>query len=104
MNTKVVAAPELMDRVGISLGDLLSNLIFDNVIDEDLSAMYPSIILACNIDASTMIGKIMTALDSDFGSKVYAWILEDDFSVFLNKALNLPTAEEIILNLEEYLS
>jgi hypothetical protein len=93
-----------MDRVGISLGDLLSNLIFENVVDEDLSSMYPSIILAGNIDVSTMIGKIVDNIDPEFGAKFYAFLVEDNFSVFLNKTLNLPTSEEVLENLEDLIS
>lgn len=53
-----VGDPNLIANVGIQLGNILSKYIFDNVIDFDLSSLYPSLILAFNIDATTQIGII----------------------------------------------
>ena len=53
-----VGDPNLIANVGIELGTILSKYIFDNVVDFDLSSLYPSIILAFNIDPTTQIGLI----------------------------------------------
>ena len=58
MEDIVVGDPNLIANVGIELGNILSKYIFDNVIDFDLSSLYPSLILAFNIDATTQIGII----------------------------------------------
>lgn len=53
-----VADPNLIQPVGTDLNGLLSKYLFDNVIDFDLSSLYPSIILAFNVDATTQYGFI----------------------------------------------
>lgn len=53
-----VLDPNKMGNTGIKLNGVPTNNIFEDAIDEDLSSMYPSIILACAIDNETLIGKI----------------------------------------------
>jgi hypothetical protein len=55
-----VADPSLNAPLGIRLSDgSQSKSIFSNVIDFDLSSLYPSIILAYNIDVGTQFGKLI---------------------------------------------
>lgn len=99
-----VAPPELMANIGVMLNGVLSNKIFENVIDEDLSAMYPSIILSCNIDSTTMIGKIVSAMDPHIGEKIFAWLIEGDVAITASNMLSLPTASDVLNDIESYLS
>ena len=52
-----VAPPELIEEVG-SINGIPSNKCFDLVIDEDLSSMYPNILITFNISSSTADMKI----------------------------------------------
>ena len=66
--------------------------------------MYPSIILSCNIDSTTMIGKITSELDYHIGEKIFTWLIEDDTSIVATNLLSLPTASEVLNDLENYLT
>lgn len=55
----LVADPILNDFTGIDIYDKPSMYVYDNVIDEDFSSMYPNIIITFNIAPSTMIGKLI---------------------------------------------
>ena len=54
-----VANPLLNAAMGKLINGLRSRFIHENVIDMDLSSLYPSIILAFNIDVSTQLGKLI---------------------------------------------
>ena len=70
-----VGDPNLNDNTGIkTIGKNNSMFIFENVFDEDFSALYPSIIRAYNLDKNTQVGKfflidphIKEKLISEFG-------------------------------------
>jgi len=53
-----VANPLLNKPLGLVINGSKSKYIFENVIDFDLTSLYPSIILAFNVDATTQIGRI----------------------------------------------
>jgi len=53
-----VADPLLNKPLGLEINGANSKFIFENVIDFDLTSLYPSIILAFNVDATTQIGRI----------------------------------------------
>lgn len=53
-----VASPLLNKALGIMINGMRSKYVFENVIDFDLTSLYPSIILAFNVDATTQIGRI----------------------------------------------
>jgi hypothetical protein len=55
-----VAPPELIDNVG-EINGIPSNKCFDFVIDEDLSAMYPNILITFNISSSTALNRIIVS-------------------------------------------
>lgn len=59
----LVADPVLNDFTGIRLFGTKNKYIFDNVIDEDFSSMYPYIIISFNIAPNTMIGKLIIGGD-----------------------------------------
>jgi DNA polymerase elongation subunit (family B) len=101
-----VALPELMDAVGvpISADGRRSNRVFENVVDEDLSAMYPSIILSGNIDADTMIGKIMSELRPELDDHIPNILAERDVIRIGNELLGLPTVEDVVNDLAELLA
>jgi DNA polymerase elongation subunit (family B) len=55
-----VADPNMNMPAGADMGNgRRSRYLFENVIDMDLSSLYPSIILACNIDVGTQMGKLL---------------------------------------------
>jgi DNA polymerase elongation subunit (family B) len=53
-----VADPNLNKSLGKLINGILSKFVFENVVDFDLSSLYPSIILAFNVDATTQIGLV----------------------------------------------
>jgi DNA polymerase elongation subunit (family B) len=70
-----VGDPNLTDKCGIkTISGKNSMFLFENVFDEDFSALYPSIIRAYNLDKNTQVGKffliddhIKNKLISEFG-------------------------------------
>ena len=54
-----VADPELNGNNGIMLNGKRSKYVYEKVIDFDLSALYPSIIRAFNIDTTTQYGRLL---------------------------------------------
>lgn len=108
-----VAPPELIDLVG-SINGLPSNKCFDLVIDEDLSSMYPNILITFNISSSTAefriivknhTGEYITVMKN--GKQVQEEIIDDITKDFMEKYLsedvvnfchefhNLPDYEEM---------
>lgn len=86
--------------LGKLINGLLSKYIFDNVVDFDLSSLYPSLILAFNIDATTQIG-LISLEDSDvfgrFTSDEFADdLITKDFLYIANKYFNLPSVDTFL--------
>lgn len=97
-----VANALLMDKVGLMFNGEKSSNIFENVVDEDFAGLYPNIILAFQIDAQTLIGKIKSEnpeINDNFGEL----ISERDYIVIGTKVLGMPSFEEILMNLEHFL-
>ena len=61
MKINVVADPEMINNVGKNLFNLgfKSDKVFELVIDEDLSSMYPSIIINHRLSLDNQIGKLI---------------------------------------------
>ena len=100
-----VADPNLNEPLGMEIGGKRSKFIFENVIDMDLTSLYPTIILALNIDSATQFGRLV--LEDENGENI-AYQLFDTLSsrdpiAIGTKWLNLPTISEIIEDLEEEL-
>jgi len=53
----LVADPIWNDKVGMMIFDAPSNVVYDLVIDEDMTAFYPSIKIASNMDPGTLVAK-----------------------------------------------
>ena len=53
-----VADPKLLKPVGALIGGNRSDRVFETVVDFDATSLYPSIILATNIDASGQVGRL----------------------------------------------
>ena len=98
-----VALSKLMDTVGIELNGVRSAKVYENVIDEDLASLYPSIILAFNIDADTMIGKIRCESKPNLDDDLPTMLAENDPVKIGKELLGLPTVSDILENIEEYL-
>lgn len=93
-----VADPKLMSHAGILVGGQPSDRVFDDVVDFDATSLYPSIILATNIDASGQIGRIVVeqddGTDADTSLQVEAWACGDMMEV--GRAwLGLPGVAEL---------
>jgi hypothetical protein len=78
-----VADPRLMEATGTEIGGSPSDRIFDDVVDEDAAAMYPSILLAFNIDALGQLGRLMRVTADGQAEKpasdlAEAWAAGDD--------------------------
>jgi DNA polymerase elongation subunit (family B) len=97
-----VASPELMDNTGIFINGNQSRSIFDDVIDFDLEALYPSIILALNIDKSTQHGQVIYKVknengeEEDLSDRLFDSLGSRDFITFGKKYLGLPSIKEMI--------
>ena len=101
----LVMPPENMLPVGIDIGQgKKSSYIFKDSIDEDLTAMYPSIIISSNYDSNTMLGKIYCRADKIFEDKISDYLIEANLSTIGNKFLGLPTFDKILVNLEHYMA
>jgi hypothetical protein len=64
----------------------------------DLSSLYPSIILAYNIDSSTQLGKLLLYNDEgeDIGYKFMDSLSSKDYVNIGIEWFNLPTVKELI--------
>jgi DNA polymerase elongation subunit (family B) len=79
-----VGDPTQNNNNGIELFDgTKSKYIFENVIDQDLTSLYPSIIISSNMDSATQIGKFFM-IDKDLRNK-----LDDEYDY--NDTLPLNT-------------
>jgi hypothetical protein len=59
----LVADPTLMEAVGTEVGGTPSDRVYDDVVDFDATSLYPSLILAFNIDASGQVGRLVIPTD-----------------------------------------
>lgn len=92
-----VALPEKMDRVGVKLNGQRSKNIFENLVDLDLTALYPSIILAFNIDADTMLGLVEKVDGLEIEGDEIASLLSTGNPIIVgNRLLGLPSFEEVL--------
>lgn len=103
LNTKVVANPMLLGENGMQLFGTKSDRVFETVIDLDLSSLYPSIILAFNIDANTMAGKILPAEgEVHVDETAYVPTIVENCKTQIGKMfLNLPTFQEVLSSYTE---
>jgi DNA polymerase elongation subunit (family B) len=99
-----VALPSKMVPVGIKLNGQRSTKVYENVIDEDLASLYPSIILAFNIDADTMIGKIMCKERPELDDEIPTMLAEADPVKIGKELLGLPNVSDILSDLEHYVT
>lgn len=97
-----------MNNVGTNLLTKRSNLVFDSIVDFDLSSMYPSIMLCYNIEQSVQIGKITfnkQLLPKKFANKDEEEFCEDyverDLVNFASKWFGFPDYNEVINLLSE---
>lgn len=89
--------PNLNKKLGKLINGILSKFIFDNVVDFDLSSLYPSIILAFNIDATTQYGKVNFSEDSKFKSEdLFDDLVSKDYINIGCKYFNMPNVSEML--------
>jgi hypothetical protein len=109
-----VADPELNIPIGMSINGTQSQYLFENVIDMDLSSLYPSIILALNIDVSTQYGKLYMygeeenwdtgeTNEEDIAYQYFDSLTSRDWIAIGDKWFDLPTPDEVSLELEKEL-
>jgi len=80
----LVADPTLMEPVGAMVGGARSDRVYDDVVDFDATSLYPSIILAFNIDSSGQVGRLVLPTeegDVDTAELVEAWASGDPVEV-----------------------
>ena len=117
----LVADPKYNDYIGLDLYGKPSNNIFELVIDMDMSAFYPSSIMAMNIDPSCLIFKtivsssqfvkqevgynsfIMLPEDEDIGKDVFDNIQTGNVLYTGHKWFNLPSFEDVLKECERKL-
>ena len=105
-----VAPPELNAPMGMTINGSQSKFMFENVIDMDLSSLYPSIILALNIDVSTQYGKLFIEEENDDGEvediayKLFDSLVSQDWINIGVQWFDLPTPEEAIAYIEGRIS
>ena len=94
-----VADPLLNKPLGMILNGSRSKFVFENVIDFDLTSLYPSIILAFNVDATTQIGRIES---ENFDSpKLMDDIVSRDYINIGSVYFGLPNVTDMLTKLEE---
>lgn len=95
-----VADPNLNSNVGISMNSYRSKFIFNNAIDFDLESLYPSLIMAFNLDTTTQIGEIHPIDNNTRLPHIMNDLFEDyisrDYISFAHKYLNLPNVEDML--------
>lgn len=98
MRGAFVADPNLNAKIGVVINNIISRYIHDHVIDFDFSALYPSVIMAFNIDETTQLGKIIYLNDdnTDISNELADDIICKDEIFFGNKYLDLPDINEMI--------
>ena len=93
-----VGDPNLIAPVGVSMIFGMSDKIFDNVIDIDLTALYPSITMAFNISPETHAGKI-DSIDENGEVNTPAFIDAYNSMDVINFCIDyegLPTISEMV--------
>lgn len=103
-----VSEPLLNELVGMLINGKPSRHIFRDVIDVDLSSLYPSILIAFNIDVSTQVGKVNFYEDDSEDAENKAPELFDalqaqDWVMYGEKYFDLPNEEDLIDEFEELL-
>jgi len=89
-----VADPLLNKPLGLVINGIKSKFIFENVIDFDLTSLYPSIILAFNVDATTQIGRIES---NDFDSpKLIDDIVTRNYINIGKEYFDLPNVSDML--------
>jgi len=93
-----VANPLLNKPLGILINGVKSKFIFENVIDFDLTSLYPSIILAFNVDATTQIGRVES--DEFDSPKLIDDIVTRNYINIGKEYFNLPNVTDMLEILE----
>lgn len=102
----LVCDPILNERTGKMLNGTQSMFVFENVVDLDLEALYPSIIRAFNIEATTQHGRLVfegrrATKDEDPAGDFIDDLETKNWSKIGHKWFNLSTTEQLLKKLEE---
>jgi DNA polymerase elongation subunit (family B) len=97
----MVADPNLNNSNGLILNGSKSKFLYNNVIDFDLTSLYPSIILAFNVDATTEIGKIETLTELFSSDELFDDIVANDTIKTGHKYFNLPSLEDMVEKIDK---
>ena len=95
-----VADPKLLKPVGAIIGGNRSDRVFETVVDFDATSLYPSIILATNIDASGQVGRLAlpdpeTGAFRDSSHLMTAWA-SGDFVEVGREWFGMPGTAELL--------
>lgn len=91
-----VAPLDTIDNIGIEIFGILSNFIFDDVIDLDLASLYPSLIRALNLSLETLVGTIMCDINGSNQIEMAQDYMTGDIVNFGMKYFNLPSLEDVL--------
>ena len=95
-----VADPLKNENLGIkTVSKKPSQFIFEWVFDEDLSALYPSIIRSFNLDKQTQIGKFFLIDDELKSRLIDEYGYDGLFSLSKNEEAEGKSAEEVVSDL-----
>jgi len=85
----------------VTLFDSKSNSIFENVCDEDLTSLYPSIILLQMIDPTNQLGRIDLRDKAlrDMSPQLVRDFASRDFIKLGERWFNMPGKDELIKNI-----
>jgi len=94
-----VCDPLLQESTGTAIGGIKSNRIFDWVTDYDLKSLYPSIIMAFNIDPTGQRA-ILSLPNGDGteadGSELISSMVSGEITDAYKEVFNLPSLEKLI--------
>lgn len=98
-----VANPLLVAPVGVMFNGERSTSIFEDTVDEDFTGLYPAIISAFQVGDMPMIGKIIT--DNQYLNEFFGELMnERDILDIGAKVFGLPTFDNLLANLEEFMN
>ena len=87
----------MIEDVGIELFGGKSDKVFELVMNEDLKSLYPSIIMAFNIDTTTQLGiaRFTDQINDEESIEFFDYLGARNYVALGSKYFNLPSADEL---------
>lgn len=90
-----------MGNVGDKFNGFSTNNIFSDAVDEDLKALYPSIILAFATESETLIGVLVD--EEGKYTLLGEMMIEGDLVRVCNQFLGMPSFNDYLENIDDFL-